>query len=411
MRILVVTQYFWPENFRINDLVAELQKRGHSTVILTGKPNYPSGSFFHEYLANRTVYSFFEGAKVFRLPILRRGKGSFFLILNYLSFVLTGCLWGPWLLRGRKFDLVFVYEPSPITVAIPAILLGKLKNAPVALWVLDLWPDILRALGVIRSRQLLRLLEVLVRFIYDHCSLILGQSRAFAVRIAEQCGQPKKVWFFPSWTEEIYEDLPSARAAEVPLGGKFFNILFAGNVGESQDLPSVLEAAELLRGNSNIRWLIVGDGRMFDWLRREVSRRGLEKKILLLGRYPVERMPSFYAHADALLICLKKNQVFSMTIPAKLQSYLMAGIPILAMIDGEGADIIKKSQAGLCCGSENPEGLARIVKTLVAMSKKQRYNMGLAGKKYAENYFGRNKLISRLEKLFAESIRRFNQKT
>lgn len=409
MRILVVTQYFWPENFRINDLVAELQKRGHSPVVLTGKPNYPSGSFFPEYLADPAAFSSFEGVEVLRLPILRRAQGSFRLILNYLSFVVTGCLWAAWLLRDRKFDLVFVYEPSPITVALPAILLGKLKNAPVVLWVLDLWPDTLQALGVIRSPAILKPLDTLVRFIYRHCTLILGQSRAFAVRIAEQCGQPEKVRYFPSWTEEIFEGTQAEKAPEVPPGEDFFNILFAGNVGDSQDFPSILEAAERLRLDLRVRWLIVGDGRKSSWLRQEVARRGLEKNILLLGRHPVERMPSFYAHADALLVSLKKTPVFGMTIPGKLQSYLMIGIPILGMIDGEGAEIIQTAHAGICCGSKNPEGLARIVRTLVEMPKGQRDKMGQAGRQYAKQEFDRNKLITRLEKMFSESIQIFNQ--
>lgn len=411
MRILVVTQYFWPENFRINDLVAELQKRGHSPVVLTGKPNYPSGSFFPEYLADPAAFSSFEGVEVVRLPILRRAQGSFRLILNYLSFVVTGCLWAAWLLRDRKFDLVFVYEPSPITVALPAILLGKLKNAPVVLWVLDLWPDTLQALGVIRSPAILKSLETLVRFIYRSCTVILGQSRAFVVKIAKLCGQAEKVRYFPSWTEEVYEEMQTEKAPEVPIGGDFFNILFAGNLGESQDLPSVVEAAELLRSDAKIRWLIVGEGRKSDWLRKEITRRGLERHILLLGKHPVERMPSFYAHADALLISLKRNSVFGMTIPGKLQSYLMVGIPILGMIDGEGADIIKVSQAGICCGSENPEGLARIVRGLIAMPKEQRVKMGLSGKLYAKKEFDRNESISRLERIFSESIFMFNKST
>lgn len=389
--------------------MSELKKRGHSLVVLTGKPNYPSGVFFPEYLADPAAFSSFHGAEVLRLPIMRRGKGSFFLILNYLSFVLAGCLLGPWLLRGRKFDLVFIYQLSPITIALPAILMGKLMKAPVVMWVLDLWPETLQALGVIRSPAILKLLETLVRLIYRSCTMVLGQSRAFVVKIAKQCGQTEKVRYFPSWTEEVYEMTQTEKAPEVPVGGDFFNILFAGNLGESQDLPSVVEAAELLRRDSKIRWLIVGDGRKSDWLRKEVSRRGLERDILLLGKHPVERMPSFYAHADALLVSLKKNPVFGMTIPGKLQSYLMIGIPILGMIDGEGAKIIETAHAGICCGSENPEGLARIVRTLNEMPKGQRDKMGKAGRQYAKQEFDRSKLITRLEKIFSESILTFNQ--
>jgi len=409
MRILVVTQYFWPENFRINDLVAALKERGHFLTVLTGKPNYPKGYIFQDYLADPERFSRFNGVEVLRVPICARGQCTITLVANYLCFLFSACLWGPALLMKRKFDVILVCQLSPVTVAMPALLLGRIKSAPVVIWVLDLWPDTLQALGVIRSAAILKPLESLVRFIYRHCTLVLGQSRAFVTRIINHCGQPEKVRYFPSWTELVYEGLPSERAAEVPMGGKYFNILFAGNLGESQDLPSVVEAAELLRRNSKIRWLIVGDGRKSDWLRQEVTRRGLEKKIILLGRYPEERMPSFYAHADALLICLKRNPVFGMTIPGKLQSYLMVGIPILGMIDGEGADIIKRSQGGLCCESGNPEELARIVRVLIAMSKEKRAKMGMAGKLYAKKEYDRSKAIRRLEKIFSESIHIFNQ--
>lgn len=193
-------------------------------------------------------------------------------------------------------------------------------------------------------------------------------------------------------------------APEVPQWTDGFTVVFAGNIGEAQDMPAVLDAAERLKANASIRWAIVGDGRKSDWLQSEVARRGLDKKVLLPGRFPVERMPSFYAHADALLVSLKRDPVFSMTIPGKVQSYLMAGIPLLGMLDGEGAVVIRDAHAGLTCEAGNSAGLAQAVLALAAMPATERKKMGLNGREYAQREFGRPQLMDRLEALLAEAV-------
>jgi colanic acid biosynthesis glycosyl transferase WcaI len=152
MRILVISQYFWPENFRINDLVAELVSRGHQVTVLTGLPNYPDGKVFQEYSDNPQLYSNYKGADVVRVPMMPRGDGGLKLILNYLTFAASASILGVWKLRGRKFDAIFAYEPSPITVGLPASLMRTVKQAPLVFWVLDLWPETLQAIGVVRSR-------------------------------------------------------------------------------------------------------------------------------------------------------------------------------------------------------------------------------------------------------------------
>jgi glycosyltransferase involved in cell wall biosynthesis len=403
VKILIVSQYFWPENFKVNDLTQELVQRGHSVTVLTGIPNYPSGNVFAEYQQNPQSFSDYCGAKVLRAPMLARGKGAVRLGLNYLSFVLGACLVGTWRLRGQPFDVIFVFEPSPITVGLPAVLLGRLKSVPVVFWALDLWPETLVAIDAVRSPMVLGWVGRLVAFIYQRCTLVLGQSRGFLASIAKYCSDTQKIRYFPSWAEEIFNQTDVMPAVEVPAKEGVFNVLFAGNIGDAQDLPAVLDAAELLKDKASIRWLIVGDGRKSDWVHTQVQRRGLQNNVLLLGRFPLERMPSFYAHADALLVSLKKDPVFSLTIPNKVQSYLMAGVPLIGMLDGEGSKVIQESNAGLVCAAGDSVGLAAVVLQMQAMNADQRRQFGANGCAFAEQEFGRSLLIDKLEALFHEA--------
>lgn len=400
----MVSQYFWPENFRINDLVKEWVQRGHEVTVLTGIPNYPAGKIFDEYLKQPGAFAEFEGSQVFRVPMLPRGAGGWRLVLNYLSFVAAACSFGPWRLRGRPADVIFVFEPSPVTVGLPAIWLGKFKKAPVVFWALDLWPETLAAIGVVRLPRVLGWVGHMVRFIYNRCTLVLGQSRSFLGSIARYCDDRTKIRYFPSWAEDVFADDTVQPAPEVPERRGGFTVVFAGNIGEAQDMPAVLDAAERLKSDARIRWVIVGDGRKSDWLQSEIFRRGLDKQVLLPGRFPVERMPSFYAHADALLVSLKRDPVFSMTIPGKVQSYLMAGIPLLGMLDGEGAAVIRDARAGLACDAGDSAGLAQAVLNLAEMPSVERKQLGLNGQKYAQHEFGRAQLMDRLEALLNEAV-------
>jgi colanic acid biosynthesis glycosyl transferase WcaI len=404
VRILVVSQYFWPENFRVNDLVREWTQRGHQVTVLTGIPNYPTGKVFEAYREYPASFAEYEGAEVLRVPMLPRSNGTLHLLLNYISFVLSACALGPWRLRGKPFDVIFVFEPSPVTVGLPAIWLGKIKQAPIVFWALDLWPETLAALGVVRSPRLLDLVGMMVRFIYNRCTLVLGQSRGFLTSIGRYCDDKTKIRYFPSWAEDVFTNNIHQPAPEVPKWKNGFTVLFAGNIGESQDIPSVLDTAEQLKDNPLIRWIIVGDGRKFEWLRSEISRRGLGTQVMLTGRFPLERMPSFYAHASALLVSLKRDPVFSMTIPGKVQSYLMSGIPLLGMLDGEGAHVIRDAQAGLTCDAGDSAGLAKAVLALAAIPSAERKHMGLNGRNYAEREFQRTMLMDRLEALLVEAV-------
>lgn len=398
LRLLVVSQYFWPEDFRINELVAELVARGHAVTVLTGLPNYPDGRVFPAYARAPADFASYRGARVIRVPLASRGDGGWRLIVNYLSFVVAASLLGPWRLRGERFDAIFAFEPSPITVGLPAVLLRRLKGSPLIFWVLDLWPETLEAVGALRSPLLLRAVGRLVSFIYDRCDLVLAQSRSFIPQIARRCAENARIEYFPNWVESIYDMRGAVPADEIPVKEGTFDVMFAGNIGEAQDFPAILGAAERLKDDPRVRWLIVGDGRRAEWVRKEVERRGLAHRMLMLGRFPVERMPSFYRHADALLVSLKPDPIFSMTIPGKVQSYLAAGVPIIAMLDGEGARVIEQGGAGIVCPAGDSTGLASAVSRLAAMPANERAQMSRNGLHLSAAEFDRTMLIDRLER-------------
>lgn len=400
----MVSQYFWPENFRINDLVKEWVQRGHEVTVLTGLPNYPGGEVFPEYLQNPSNFERLGGVQIHRVPMLARATGSLRLALNYISFVLGASLFGPWKLRGYNPDVIFVFEPSPVTVGLPAVLLGRLKHCPVVFWALDLWPETLSAIGVVKHPKALTAVAKLVRFIYNRCTLVLGQSRSFLPSIARHCDDPSKVRYFPSWAEDVFQEPVDEPVREIPPSPGTLSILFAGNVGDAQDFPAILDAAESLKHRNDIRWLIVGDGRRSIWLSEQVQARGLGDRVFLLGRFPVERMPAFYAYADALLVSLKKDPTFSMTIPGKVQSYLAAGRPVIGMLDGEGADVIKRAGAGLVSPAGDGAALAQSIKQFAETSPEERRLMGEHGQAFAKAEFDRNTLVTRLLYLLEESI-------
>lgn len=396
MRLLVVTQYFWPENFRINDLVSELIRRGHQVTVLTGVPNYPDGHVFPAFKSDASRFSRYAGACVHRVPMQPRGKGGMRLLLNYLSFAISASTVGVWKLRGLHFDAIFAYEPSPITVGLPAVALRFTKNASLLFWVQDLWPETLQAVGAVKSPLILSAVGKLVSFIYKRCDVILAQSKSFIPQILKYAPSESRVLFFPNWSEKTHTPDEVNLAPEVPSATDCFSVMFAGNIGDAQDFPAILAAAECLKGHA-IRWLIVGDGRMASWVAEQIKKRGLQDQVLMLGRFPSERMPSFFQHADALLVSLKDEPIFAMTIPSKLQTYLSAGIPVVAMLNGEGSDVVRESGSGITCRAGDYEGLAKAVLQLSQATPEERLEMGRKGHELSQREFDRDTLISRLE--------------
>lgn len=410
MNILIVTQYFWPEGFRINDLALGLRDRGHEITVFTGIPNYPGGRFFSGYGFLKNLRQDYRGVKVIRAPLLPRGRGgALHLSINYLSFALCASILAPFLCRGI-YNVILVYEPSPITVGLPALVLKKLKLAPVFFWVQDLWPESLSASGVVSSRTILKIVEALVRLIYRGCDRILVQSRAFSSQVQSHGVTPDRILYYPNSAEELYQPLEiDADAPERSVMPAGFRIMFAGNIGAAQDFATILGAAEKLRNYSDIHWIILGDGRMRPWVENEVRQRGLTETVHLLGRHPSEAMPRYFSLADALLVTLRKEPIFELTIPSKVQSYLACAKPIIAALEGEGARVIGEAGAGLACPAEDPGALSDAVLTMYSMPETEREAMGLRGRDYFEEHFERKMLLDRLEKWMKEEQKKLRQ--
>lgn len=405
MKILVVTQYFWPENFKINDLCVALVERGHDVTVYTGLPNYPEGEFFKGYSFKGPYFENYGKIKVVRTPLIPRGKNkSLRLALNFFSFFFTASLLAPFLVRG-KFDKIFVYEPSPITVAIPGIVLRFLKRAPMFFWVTDLWPESLEATGVVKNKTILDLVALMVRVLYKFSDRILVTSKGFIPRVKSLGGKEHQILYFPQWAEALFKRPPNKNFNDEKINEKVMNgfkLMFAGNIGSAQDFKTIVESAKLLKNEKNIFFLILGDGLMRKWAEDEVQKNNLSENFIFLGRKPLELMPEYYSKADVMLMSLTNTDLFSITVPSKLQSYLASGKPILASMNGEGAEIVKNANAGVSVDAGNPEELSKAILALSKMSKSELENLGFNAKKCYDEQFEREMLISFLESEFSK---------
>lgn len=401
MRILIVSQYFWPENFRVNDLAAELQRRGHSVTILAGLPNYPEGVLNPRYACDPADYATYEGVRIVRVWQVLRGHSRMQLAFNYASYVISACTVGAWRLRGQRFNLVLAYQLSPSTIGLVGVFYKWLKSARLVMWVFDLWPETLQAMGALKSGVGLKAVNRMMRFVYDRCDRVMAQSRSMTSIIAGRCRDTDKVMYLPIWAEAAFDSRGVRPADEVPFEPDKLNVMFAGNIGEAQDFPAILRAADLLRDEVRVRWLIVGDGSQAAWVNGEVARLGLSDRFLMLGRYPLGRMPSFFAHASALLVSLQAQPNFGIVVPGKLQSYLAAGVPVLAMLDGEGAGLIKESGAGFAVKAGDSAALAHAIRAMARLDSNELKLMGDRGRELAVAEFNRGRLVTRLEQVFA----------
>lgn len=397
MRILIVSQYFWPEEFRVNDLASELSARGHAVTVLTGIPNYPLGEIHLDYVRNPELFLQYNGAEIVRVPLVARGNGRLRLLLNYVSFAISASTIGAWRLRKIDFDVIFSPQLSPVTAMLASVILKKLRRRRFVMWVLDLWPDTLNALGVVKSPWILRVVQRMVDYIYNQTDILFVQSQGFVDRIIQSSSCKITPQYLPNWSETLPELAEIDLAKEIDFRPDLFNVMFAGAIGDSQDFPTILAAADMLRHETRLRWLIVGDGRVSDWVASEVSKRKLSN-VVMLGRYPSSRMPEFYKHADAMLVSLKNEPIFSLTVPGKVQSYFAAGKPVIAMLNGEGAKIVTESQAGVAVAAGNFNELAGAIGMMMALDTVTLKKMGDAAKMYSVRNFNRRHLIDRIER-------------
>jgi len=404
MKILIVTQYFWPENFRINDLALRLKERGHEITVFTGIPNYPSGKIFPGWGPFKRLNDEWEGITIKRFPHFPRGKRKALgMAANFISFALLGSLFIPFRIKDQ-YDVIFVYEPSPVTVGIPAIVLKKLRNTPIVFWVHDLWPQTFETVSGIKNSLIKKGVRKISRFVHCASDRVLVTSKFFIPPIEKQGVEKERIFYYPQSAEGFYRPLEKRPADKEEILPQGFRITFAGNIGVSQSIDTIVKAASYTTSTPEIKWIIVGDGREMENVRSLIQKNGLSQTVFLLGRKPAKEMPEIFALSDVLLLTLRKDPVFSLTVPSKLQSYMACRKPILAAIDGETAEIISEANAGLCVAAEDAKALARAALKMYLASADERAEWGANAHRYFKENFDPDVAVESLEKHFSRTM-------
>lgn len=397
MKILFVCQYFYPEVFRGNDIAFHWAEKGHDVHVVTGIPNYPDGVFHEGYGLFKKHHEMVNGVKVTRLPIFPRGNNKIMLMLNYFSYLIVAWVYMLFHAVFHKYDRVFVQQLSPVMMSAPGVLYKRLRKAPLYTWVLDLWPESLTAAGGINNKYILSFFRHYVRSEYKHSDKILISSRSFERSIAEYGDYSNKVVYYPQWADgnDGVEKAPE-NAPIIPDG---FKLMFAGAVGEAHGFECTMQAALLTKEHKDIKWIIVGDGRRLNWVKSFIKENELEDTVFTLGRFPADTMPWFFKQADVMLVTLNDDPLFKLYAPAKISSYMAAAKPIVAVLNGEGTEVIKAAECGWALPAGDAEGFANLAIELSQMDKSPLKEKGLNAAKYYDENFVKEKCLKRLDEL------------
>lgn len=397
-QILIISQYYYPENFRINDISREWAERGYEVTVITGIPNYPQGRFYKGYSWFKRRREKIDGIHVIRLPVIPRGNNSAMLVLNYISFVISGFFWK--LFTDVKADRVFIFEVSPMTQALVGVWFAKRRKIPCYIYVQDLWPENVEIITGIHNKRIIFAINKMVDYIYKHCKKIFVPSPSFVKKLEEResvfLNKESKVIYWPQYAEVFYHPVERTFLPDVPNDDKF-KIAFTGNIGYAQGLDVLPRTAKLLKEQGiACSFYIIGDGRYREKLEQEIRENEVEEMFFLLGRKEPEEIPGYLAHFDAAFLSFADNPLFEMTIPAKLQSYMACGMPIIAAASGETERIIKEAQCGICCGLEEEKELLQAVMTMVQMPKGIIAQMGNNALVYYDRHFQKDKWMNQV---------------
>lgn len=398
-KILVVCQHYWPESFRLNDICDFLHEKDCDIDVLCGIPNYPKGQFFEGYSLFRNRRQVHNGIRIQRTFEISRGNNSNLrILLNYLSYPFASLFHIPRLLT-KKYDKIFIYQLSPVMMAIAGIILGKLRKIETTMYVLDLWPENLFSVINIQNPTLRKFAFAVSHWHYRHVDKIIVLSESMEQRLLEVSGLPKeKITVLPQACEKIYEQ----HIDDKQLSSRFrngFNVLFAGNISPAQSFETVVAAAKQLQedGIKDINWIIVGDGMSRKWLETEVKKADLQHNFFLEGFKPIEDIPKYTTIADTLFGCLVKSDLLEATIPAKVMSYLAAGRPIVLGMDGEVQTLINdKIQCGFAGPAGDANAFAANIKKMYQLSAAKRVKLGEKAYDYHLKHFERNLILNKL---------------
>lgn len=397
MKILFVCQYFYPEVFRGNDIAFHWAEQGHDVHVVSGVPNYPHGKFYEGYGLFKKRHEVIRGVKVTHLPIVPRGNGKVTLLLNYLSYLIVANVWVFFHALFHKYDRVFVQQLSPVTMSSPGVLYKRIRKVPLYTWVLDLWPESLTAAGGVTNKYILGFFRHYVKQEYKYSDKILISSRSFAKSIAEYGDYSDKVVYYPQWADGIDGGIIIPDNPPVIPDG--FKLMFAGAVGEAHGFECTMQAALMTKDYKDIKWIIVGDGRKLDWVKDYIKEHELEETVYTLGRYPSDTMPWFFNQADVMLVTLNDDPLFKLYAPAKISSYMAAAKPILAVLNGEGVEVIKEAECGWSISSGDSEGLAKLALELSHIDKQILLEKGQNAYNYYIGHYEKERCMNNIDEL------------
>lgn len=405
MKVCIFTNHFYPEDFKVNDISFELAKLGHDITVLTAIPDYPKGKYYDGYSLFKRRREVVNGVNVIRLPIIPRGKGGAIrLVLNYLSYFFCLSIFTFFHGFKHKYDKIFVHLTSPFFIGVCAKRLSKYQKIPLIFWTLDLWPESLISAGGFKNKILINQQTRMVRKVYEQSSKILIGSKGFEKSICEKGDFKDKLVYFPNWAEDVKEEYPKDFDINKiePFASKKdddFILLFAGNLGEAQNLDAIIESANHLRDFENIKFVFVGDGRRKEYLENLVKEKNLQKTVYFVGRYPITTMPVFMQTADILLFSLKNEPCFNLTVPSKVQFYMSQGKPILAMINGDGAELVNEAKCGFSVNAGDAEAFAGAIKKMYSLTKDELNTLGKNGQEFYKKNFTKEQRIKQLNQI------------
>lgn len=393
--ILVVSQYFYPETFRINDMCQEWVKRGYKVTVVTGIPNYPMGKTFEGYGLTKKRHELWNGIEIYRIPLIPRGLSSIGMMMNYVSFMVSGMLAGK--IKNIKADYVFSFEVSPMTQVLAGISFAKKLHVPHYLYVQDLWPENVITVTGISNPVIIKPIDKMVDYIYKNTDEIFATSPSFVDAICNRKVPVNrdKVHYWPQYAEEFYRPCEKKAVNEIPTDDSF-KVIFTGNIGTAQGLQILPKTAKLLK-DEKIKFVMVGDGRYLDGFNKEVEKLGVKEKFVMVPRQPAERIPELLAACDATFLSFQDAELWTMTIPAKLQSYMACGMPVIAAAQGETKRVIIEAQCGVCSEIGNADELSVKIKEMMTADLNE---MRKNSRKYFEEHFDKQMLMDQMEGYF-----------
>lgn len=393
-KCLLITNHFFPETFRCNDIAFELAKRGYDMTVLTGIPDYPQGKYYKGYSLFRRRCEKINGVKIIRVPHIPRGNGKALrMMIHYGSSIFFFFFYGLYQALFYRYDCIFIHNTSPAFICLPALLIKKIRRTPIDHWILDMWPESLAA-GGIHNPKIYNVIEKMMAKVYRSNDIIHISSMGFKQLLIDKGVPSEKIEYLPNFCEDTSKNITFKSIPDLPKG---FIVMFAGNIGEAQNMENVLKSSLLLRDEKDIHFVFVGDGRKKEWIEDFIKEKQLETTVHLMGRWPIDTMSAFFAKADVMLVSLKDEIAFNLVLPAKVQAYMVNKKPILAMLNGEGQEVVKSARCGWSVNSDDIEGMAKTIKEISRLKKEELAIIGENGYQFYCNNFELNLCIDKIE--------------